>query len=112
MSPLPFPDIYRQVVYVMSQHRAAKNNEPSAICGLSALQRQAWSAVREEILRAAGAAAASLGLMESAVVALSLEDCNPPADLADTLNAVRLGGGDGPCLRYYDKVQYGMFVVL
>ncbi|XP_029612966.1 uncharacterized protein LOC115196345 [Salmo trutta] len=104
MSPLPFPDIYSQVAHVMSQQRAAKNNEPSAICGLSALQRQAWSAVREEILRAAGAAAASLGLMESAVVALSLEDCNPPADLADTLNAVRLGGGDGPCLRYYDKV--------
>ncbi|XP_029491357.2 choline O-acetyltransferase-like [Oncorhynchus nerka] len=104
MSPLPFPDIYSQVVHVMSQHRAAKNNKPSAICGLSALQRQAWSAVREEILRAGGAAAASLGLMESAVVALSLEDCNAPADLADTLNAVRLGGGDGPCLRYYDKV--------
>ena len=38
-------------------------------------------------------------------MALSLEDCNPPSDLADTLNAVRLGGGDGSCLRYYDKVQ-------
>ncbi|XP_059203414.1 uncharacterized protein LOC131982810 [Centropristis striata] len=43
--------------------------------------------------------------MESAVLTLCLEDCNAPSELADILNAVRLGGGgDAPCLRYYDKV--------
>ncbi|KAL0992483.1 hypothetical protein UPYG_G00093910 [Umbra pygmaea] len=97
--PLPFPDIYSQVAQVMSRPRAAKNNEPSAICGLSALERRAWGAVREGILEAGGVAAASLGLMERAVLAVILEDCHPPADLAETLNALRLGG-----LRYYDKV--------
>ncbi|XP_028979124.2 uncharacterized protein LOC105029660 [Esox lucius] len=103
-SPVPFPEIYSQVASVMSQPRAALNHDPSTVYGLSALQRQAWSAVREEILQAGGEAAASLGVMESAVVTLSLEDSHPPEDLAETLNAVRLGGGERPSLRYYDKV--------
>ncbi|XP_046894537.1 uncharacterized protein si:ch211-256m1.8 [Hypomesus transpacificus] len=104
MSPLPFLHIYSQVLQVLNQPPAAEENDPRAICSLSALQRQAWSSVRGDILRRGGPTAASLGVMESALVALSLEDCNPPSDLADTLNAVRLGGGDGSCLRYYDKV--------
>ncbi|KAJ7992125.1 hypothetical protein DPEC_G00275300 [Dallia pectoralis] len=101
-SPVPFPDIYSQVAHVLGQPKAAADKEPSAICALSALQRQAWSSVREEILRAGGEAAESLSLMESAVVTLSLEQSHPPEDLAETLNAVRLGGK--PSLRYYDKV--------
>uniref|UniRef100_UPI003AAD9B97 uncharacterized protein n=1 Tax=Centroberyx gerrardi TaxID=166262 RepID=UPI003AAD9B97 len=88
----------------MSQPSAGKKNDPPAICSLSALERKAWAALREEILQQGGAAATSLELMESAVLALSLEDCNPPSELADILNAVRLGGGDRPSLRYYDKV--------
>ncbi|XP_071402521.1 uncharacterized protein [Centroberyx affinis] len=88
----------------MSQPSAGKKNDPPAICGLSALERKAWAALRKEILQQGGAAATSLELMESAVLALSLEDCNPPSELADILNAVRLGGGDRPSLRYYDKV--------
>lgn len=89
----------------MSQPSAGKQNDPSIICSFSGLERTAWAAIREQILEQGGEAAASLGLMESAVLTLCLEDCNAPSNLADILNAVRLGGGgNGPCLRYYDKV--------
>ncbi|KAJ8386125.1 hypothetical protein AAFF_G00177190 [Aldrovandia affinis] len=104
LSPLPFLDIYNQVREVASQPGAGLEQDPTPICSLSALQRQAWHALREQILQEGGTAAESLGVMESAVLALSLEDCCPPSDLAETLNAVRLGGGDGHCLRYYDKL--------
>ncbi|KAJ8345745.1 hypothetical protein SKAU_G00299380 [Synaphobranchus kaupii] len=104
LSPLPFLDIYSQVREVASQPAAGPEQDPTPICSLSALPRQAWFALREQILQEGGPAASSLGLMESAVLSLSLEDCSPPAELAETLNAVRLGGGGGRFLRYYDKV--------
>ncbi|KAK5856600.1 hypothetical protein PBY51_008184 [Eleginops maclovinus] len=106
VSARPFVDIYNQLAQVMDQPRAGKQNDPSAICSLSALDRKVWAATREEILGQGGETAASLSLMESAVLTLCLEDCNPPSELADTLNAVRLGeGGEGSLyLRYYDKV--------
>lgn len=89
----------------MDQPSAGKQNDPSTICSLSAMERKAWAATREELLGQGEDTAASLGLMESAVLTLCLEDCNAPSELADILNAVRLGGGgDSPCLRYYDKV--------
>ncbi|XP_035510912.1 uncharacterized protein LOC118323096 [Morone saxatilis] len=105
VSARSFNDIYKQLAQVMDQPRAGKQNDPSAICSLSALERKTWAATREEILGQGGDSAASLGLMESAVLTLCLEECNAPSELADILNAVRLGGGgDSPCLRYYDKV--------
>uniref|UniRef100_A0A3B4V2M3 Si:ch211-256m1.8 n=2 Tax=Seriola dumerili TaxID=41447 RepID=A0A3B4V2M3_SERDU len=105
LSARPFIDIYNQLAQVMDQPIAGKQNDPSAICSLSALQRKTWAAIREEILEHGGEAAASLGLMESAVLTLCMEDLNAPSELANILNAVRLGGGgDNPCLRYYDKV--------
>ncbi|TNN40961.1 Isoaspartyl peptidase [Liparis tanakae] len=105
LSAREFVDIYDQLVQVMDQPSAGKLNDPFAICSLSALQRKVWAAAREEILGQGGDAAASLGLMESAVLTLCLEDCSAPCELAGILNAVRLGGGgDSPCLRYYDKV--------
>nr|XP_046272331.1 uncharacterized protein si:ch211-256m1.8 [Scatophagus argus] len=89
----------------MDQPRAGKQNDPSIICSFSALERKAWATTREEILSQGGDAAASLVLMESAVLTLCLDDCDAPSQLADILNAVRLGGGgDCPRLRYYDKV--------
>lgn len=105
ISARSFSDIYNQLAQVLEQPRAGKENDPTTICSLSALERKAWAATRDEILELGGSAAESLGLMESAVLTLCLEECNPPSELADILNAVRLGGGgDGPCLRYYDKV--------
>ncbi|KAF7651410.1 hypothetical protein LDENG_00111460 [Lucifuga dentata] len=103
-STRPFFDIYKQMAQVMSQSRTGKQNDPLAICGLSALERKTWAAIREEILDQGGAATTSLGLMESAILALSLENCNAPSELADALNAVRLGGEESSMLRYYDKV--------
>lgn len=89
----------------MDQPRAGEQNDPSVVCTLSALERKSWAAVREEMLEHGGEALASLELMESAVLILCLEDCDTPSELADVLNAVRLGGGGGrPFLRYYDKV--------
>lgn len=100
-----FADIYNQLAKVVDQPRAGEENNPTAICSLSALERKTWASIREEILEKGGAAAASLGVMESAVLTLCLEDGNAPSALADILNAVRLGGeGDSPSLRYYDKV--------
>lgn len=104
ISARSFTDIYNQLDQVMARPSAWKQNEPFAVCSFTALERKVWASTREQILEQGGKAAASLGLMESAVLTLSLEDCNAPSDLADTLNAVRLGQGDGPCLRYYDKV--------
>ncbi|XP_062295321.1 uncharacterized protein LOC134000030 [Scomber scombrus] len=106
VSARPFTDIYNQLAKVVDQPSAEKQNDPCAICSLSALERKTWAAIREEILGQGGAEAASLGLMESAVLALCLEDHNASSELADILKAVRLGGGggDSPCLRYYDKV--------
>ncbi|KAM3597351.1 uncharacterized protein V6R79_003393 [Siganus canaliculatus] len=101
----PFIDIYNHVAQVMDQPKAANQTDPSAMCCLSALERKTWAAIREEILQKGGDAATSLGLMESAVLTLCLEDCDAPSQLADILNAVRLGrGGNSPYLRYYDKV--------
>ncbi|XP_008281784.1 uncharacterized protein LOC103358546 [Stegastes partitus] len=106
VSARSFIDIYSQLAQVMAQPSAGKQNNPCAICSFSALERKAWAAIRDEILGQGGAAVTSLGLMESAVLTLCLEDCNAPSELADTLNAVRLGaGGDSPFLRYYDKVM-------
>ncbi|XP_070836768.1 peroxisomal carnitine O-octanoyltransferase-like [Chaetodon trifascialis] len=104
LSARSFNDIYNQLAQVMDQPQAGKQNDPSAICSLSALQRKAWAAIREDILGQGGDTAASLGLMESAVLTLCLEECNAPSEVADTLNEVRLGREDGPRLRYYDKV--------
>ncbi|XP_045919216.1 peroxisomal carnitine O-octanoyltransferase-like [Micropterus dolomieu] len=106
VSARSFNDIYKQLTQVMDQPSAGRQDDPSAICSLSAMERKAWAATREEILEQGGDAAASLRLMESAVLTLCLEECNAPSELADILNAVRLGGGgDSPCLRYYDKVM-------
>lgn len=89
----------------MQQPRSEEQNDPSGICSLSALERKAWAATREDILKRGGEAAASLELMESALLTLCLEDCSAPTDLADFLDALKLGGGrSSQCLRYYDKV--------
>lgn len=104
-SPRPFHDIYKQLSYVMEQPRSDEERDPSAICSLSAMERKAWAATREDILKKGGEAAASLELMESALLTLCLEDCSAPPDLADFLDALKLGGGSrSQCLRYYDKV--------
>ncbi|XP_061568411.1 uncharacterized protein si:ch211-256m1.8 [Cololabis saira] len=106
VSARPFMDIYNQLAQVINQPSPGKQNDPTVICRFSALERKSWAAIREEILKQGGEAVESLQLMESAVLALCLEDCNAPPELADVLNAVRLGGGgDSPCLRYYDKVM-------
>ncbi|CAL8304724.1 unnamed protein product [Merluccius merluccius] len=104
MSPRPLFDIYNELAQAVSHASSSKQSDAPTICGLSALERKSWAALREEILKQGDTAAESLGLMESAVVALSLEDCNAPPEMASILNTVRLGEGDGPCLRYYDKV--------
>lgn len=88
----------------MSHHAATPEQDPSIICGLSSLHRQAWHSVRMDILKAGGEASISLEMMESAILAVSLEDCPASADLAEMLNTIRLGQKDGKCLRYYDKV--------
>ncbi|XP_041673442.1 uncharacterized protein LOC121529570 [Cheilinus undulatus] len=105
LSARPFADVYNQLAQVMDQPSTGKHTDPSVICSLTTLERKAWAATREDILKQGGATAASLLQMESAVLMLCLEDSNAPSELADVLNAVRLGGGgDSPCLRYYDKV--------
>lgn len=113
ISPLPLNDIYAQLVHAMSHPAAAPEQDPSTICGLSSLHRQVWHSVRTDILNAGGEAAVSLGMMESAILAVSLEDTPAPADLANILNAVRLGEKDGRFLRYYDKVlkQIRMLII-
>lgn len=89
----------------MDQPRVAKQSDLPVICSLSALERKSWAVYREKIQEQGGEALTSLEVMESAILALCLEDCDAPSELADVLNAVRLrGGGDNPCLRYYDKV--------
>ncbi|XP_053708149.1 uncharacterized protein LOC128751268 [Synchiropus splendidus] len=97
-------DIYSQLVKVEAAARCGKQNGHSSICSFSAQRRRSWAAVRDKVLESGGAAAASLEVVEGAVLALCLEDSDAPAELADTLNAVKLGRKDGgPTLRYYDK---------
>lgn len=104
MSARSFYEIYKQLAQVMDQPRAGEMNDPYTICSLSALERKTWAATREEILENGGDAATSLGLIESALLTLCLEECNAPPELAGIINALKLGRGDSPCLRYYDKV--------
>ncbi|XP_017563561.2 uncharacterized protein LOC108433477 [Pygocentrus nattereri] len=104
VTALPLLDIYTQLAHVYSLPAAEAVQDPSTVCGLSVLHRQTWHAIRKEILKGGGEAAESLEVIESAILAVSLEDCPAPTNLADILNAVRLGGADGQCLRYYDKV--------
>ncbi|XP_048846541.1 uncharacterized protein si:ch211-256m1.8 [Brienomyrus brachyistius] len=103
--PLPFLDIYSQVAEAANWPQAAEEQDPAIICGFSTLPRQDWHALRQRILDSGGEAAVSLELMESAVVALTLDNSPPPPGLAETLNKLRLGRDDGRCLRYYDKVM-------
>ncbi|XP_037111702.1 uncharacterized protein LOC119125375 [Syngnathus acus] len=106
LSARSFPDIYNQLAQVVDRSDTGNHNDPLAICRLSALERKSWAAIREDILDKGGVSAASLKLMESAVLTLNLEDSDAPSELAEILNVVRLGGkADGPCLRYYDKVM-------
>lgn len=106
LSARSFHDIFNQLVQVRDQPSAAKENDPSVICSLSSLQRKVWAASREEILERGGDTAASLGLMESAVLALCLDENSAPPEMAAILTALKLGvgGRQSPCLRYYDKV--------
>ncbi|XP_047427672.1 uncharacterized protein si:ch211-256m1.8 [Mugil cephalus] len=105
VSARSFVDIYQQLAQVMSQPRAEKTSDAYAVCSLSALHRKVWAGIRDQVLERGGPAVTSLGLMESSVLTLCLEDRDAPSELADVLNAVRLGGGgQSPCLRYYDKV--------
>ncbi|XP_068193986.1 uncharacterized protein si:ch211-256m1.8 [Antennarius striatus] len=105
VSARSFIDIYNQLAQVIDQPKAGKENDPSIICQLSALERKAWAATRGEILSKGGDTAASLGLMESAVLTLCLEESTGPSEVGDILNAVKVGcGEDSPFLRYFDKV--------
>ncbi|KPP56917.1 hypothetical protein Z043_125416 [Scleropages formosus] len=103
LSPLPVLDIYSQLVEAASQPVAGLDQDPTTICSFTAVHRHVWYSLREQILSTGGDAAASLGVMESAVLAVSLDDCYAPSDLAETLNIVQLGK-DGCSFRYYDKV--------
>lgn len=105
LTALPLGDIYHQLELVNNQPAAGKDHDASAICSLSSLPRRDWYGVREQILKKGGPTADSLNLMESAVLALSLEDGPAPPDMASTLNAVKLGAKGWSCLRYYDKVS-------
>lgn len=98
-------DIYKQIEHISNQPAAGTEQDASAICALSSLPRRDWHGMREKILKRGGPTAASLELMESAILAVSLEDGPAPSDVASTLNAVRLGGKGWNCLRYYDKVS-------
>ncbi|XP_023204131.1 uncharacterized protein LOC106699831 [Xiphophorus maculatus] len=105
VSARSFTDIYKQLAQVMDLPKAGEQKDPSLICSLSTLERKSWASLREEILKQGGDVQKSLELMESAVLTLCLEDSDAPSEMADVLNAVRLGGGgDTPCLRHYDKV--------
>ncbi|KAM8825567.1 uncharacterized protein ACB058_021431 [Synchiropus picturatus] len=104
-SARPFADIHNQLLQVLDQPDAGKQENPACICSLSAMERRSWAAIRERMVEQGGAAAAALQIMESAVLTLCLEDGDAPTELADALNVVRLGRGGGTsCLRYYDKV--------
>ncbi|XP_033833644.2 uncharacterized protein si:ch211-256m1.8 [Periophthalmus magnuspinnatus] len=104
MSACSFTHIYSQLAQVMAQPCAGEHNGALTVCSLSGLDRKTWAGIRQQILGQGGVAAEAMEVMESAVLALSLEERNAPTDLADILNAVRLGAEEGPCLRYYDKV--------
>ncbi|XP_028842458.1 uncharacterized protein LOC114794214 [Denticeps clupeoides] len=101
-SAVPLIDIYHQLKQITNQPLADKHQKALTVCSLSGMNRRAWYNVREEILKKGGPELDSLELMESAVLAISIEECMAPPDPADTLNAVKLGVGS--CLRYYDKV--------
>lgn len=97
----------------MDLPKAGKQKDPSLICSLSTLERKSWASLREEILKQGGDVQKSLELMESAVLTLCLEDSDAPSEMADVLNAVRLGGGGNtPCLRHYDKVYLNWFLMI
>ncbi|KAK7926033.1 hypothetical protein WMY93_008343 [Mugilogobius chulae] len=99
-----FTDIYSQLAHVLDQPSVGVPDGALTVCRLSSLERKTWAGIREQILGQGGETAASLEVMESAVLTLSLEEKDAPTELADILNAVRLGTEEGTCLRYYDKV--------
>ncbi|KAG5279565.1 hypothetical protein AALO_G00079160 [Alosa alosa] len=101
---LSLGDIYDQIEHISNLPAAGTEQDASAICALSSQPRRDWHSVREKILKKGGPTAASLDLMESAILAVSLEDGPAPPDVASTLNAIRLGGRGWNCLRFYDKV--------
>ncbi|XP_076122815.1 peroxisomal carnitine O-octanoyltransferase-like [Alosa pseudoharengus] len=101
---LSLGDIYDQIEHISNLPAAGTEQDASAICALSSQPRRDWHSVRERILKKGGPTAASLDLMESAILAVSLEDGPAPPDVASTLNAIRLGGRGWNCLRFYDKV--------
>ncbi|CAL1572859.1 unnamed protein product [Knipowitschia caucasica] len=104
LCPCSFSDIYSQLAQVLAHPRTEEHSGALTVCGLSSLERKTWAGIRKKILGQGPEAAGALELMESAVLTLSLEDSDAPSELANILNAVRLGAEGAPCLRYYDKV--------
>ncbi|MGH0174326.1 UNVERIFIED_CONTAM: hypothetical protein FKN15_074883 [Acipenser sinensis] len=104
--PLPLPQIHSQLLGAVRTPPGASLPLPASPCSLTALERPAWHALREALLsRGAGG---SLRTLESAVLALALEDCPSPdpRDPAAALTSIRLGSPETRGMRHYDKVLH------
>ncbi|XP_058875397.1 carnitine O-acetyltransferase-like [Acipenser ruthenus] len=102
--PLPLPQIHSQLLGAVRTPPGASLPLPASPCSLTALERPVWHALREDLLsRGAGG---SLRTLESAVLALALEDCPSPdpRDPTAALTSIRLGSPETRGMRHYDKV--------
>ncbi|XP_041098186.1 peroxisomal carnitine O-octanoyltransferase isoform X2 [Polyodon spathula] len=102
--PLLLPQIHSQLLGAVRTPPRASLPLPASPCSLTALERPAWHAVREGLL--SGEGAGSLRTLESAVLALALEECPPPdpRDPAAALTSIQLGSPKTRGMRHYDKV--------
>ncbi|XP_041098185.1 peroxisomal carnitine O-octanoyltransferase isoform X1 [Polyodon spathula] len=104
--PLLLPQIHSQLLGAVRTPPRASLPLPASPCSLTALERPAWHAVREGLL--SGEGAGSLRTLESAVLALALEECPPPdpRDPAAALTSIQLGSPKTRGMRHYDKVLH------
>ncbi|XP_013384130.1 uncharacterized protein LOC106154348 [Lingula anatina] len=93
--PVSLEKIYRQLQAV-TRHDGA----PPSIAPFSALDRPTWAGIRESLIQRG--ASDAIHVMESAILALSLEEKSAPDTRSKILEATRLGNDTQQC--YYDKV--------
>ncbi|XP_072020391.1 carnitine O-acetyltransferase-like [Amphiura filiformis] len=96
--PLSAEEIYQQLRAVTMARR--EDASPS-IAPFTALDRPTWASMRESLIQRG--ASESINVMESAILALSLEERTAPDTRSEVIEATRLGNNVPQQARYYDK---------
>lgn len=94
----PIQEIYNQIASIV-KYNGVFHQE---ISNYTALERNMWSNIRSTLME--GDSQKSLEIMETAIVAIALDDCEELKGTQEIVDYIRLGSKGISCMRYYDKI--------